>query len=150
MPTCLGLDMRVVNRRYFCLWHNHGGRLYMHKITSQVLCGFLISLNEFIPLVLRPNLIFLRLLEKSSSWLRSKYFHCLPSAGCQIFPSLFLWTWQSKCWASLALENTCFKRSMIGRYHITRAGTFLSLDPWLSWSGRAVFFLFRPFHLLLL
>jgi hypothetical protein len=32
--------MRVVNRRYFQLWHNHGGRLYMHIITGQVLCGF--------------------------------------------------------------------------------------------------------------
>jgi hypothetical protein len=35
--------MRVVNRRYVCLWHNHGGRLYIHIITGQVLCGFLIS-----------------------------------------------------------------------------------------------------------
>jgi hypothetical protein len=95
MPACLGPDMRVVNRRYFRLWHNHGARLHMHIITGQVLCGFLISPKGFIPLVLRPNLIFLGLLEKSS-WLRSKCFHCLPSAGCQIFPSLFRWTCQSK------------------------------------------------------
>jgi hypothetical protein len=91
MPTCLGVDMRVVNRRYFCLWHNHGGRLYMHIITGQVLCGFLISPKEFISSVLRPNLIFLGSLEKSSSWLRLKSFHCLPSAGYRIFPSLFHW-----------------------------------------------------------
>jgi hypothetical protein len=96
MPACLGPDMRVVNRRYFRLWHNHGGRLYMHIITGQVLCGFLISPKEFIPSVLRPNLIFLGLLEKSSSWLRSKYFHCLPSLGYWIFSSLFRWTCQSK------------------------------------------------------
>jgi hypothetical protein len=55
----LGPDMRVVNRRYFCLWHNHSVRLYMHIITGQVLCGFLISPKGFIPSVLRPNLIFL-------------------------------------------------------------------------------------------
>jgi hypothetical protein len=149
MPACLGLDMRVVNRRYFHLWHNHGGRLYMHIITGQVLCGFIISLKGFIPSVLRPNLIFLGPLEKSSSWLRSKYFHYLPSARCQIFPSLFHWTCQNKSWASLALENIRFKRSMIGRYHITWVGTFLSLDPWLSWSGGAMFFHFHPFLLFL-
>jgi hypothetical protein len=151
IPTlaCLGPDMRVVNRRYFHLWHNHGGRLYMHIITSQVLCGFLIFLKGFIPSVLRPNLIFLGWLEKSSSWIRSKCFQCLPSAGCRIFPPLFCWTCQSKSWASLALENIRFERSMIGRYHITRARTFLSLDPWLSLSGGAVFVLFRPFLVLL-
>jgi hypothetical protein len=93
--TCLGPDIRVVNRRYFRLWHNHGGRLYMHIITGQVLCGFLIPPKGFVPSVLRPNLIFLESLEKSS-WLRSKYFHCLPSVGCQIFPSLFCWTCQRK------------------------------------------------------
>jgi hypothetical protein len=96
MPAYLGPDMRVVNRRYFHLWHNHGGRLYMHIITGQVLCGFFISPKGFIPSVVRPNLIFLGSLEKSSSWLRLKCFHCLPSAGCRIFPSLFCWTCQSK------------------------------------------------------
>jgi hypothetical protein len=94
--ACLGPDMRVVSRRYFHLWHNHGRRLYMHIITGQVLCGFLISPKEFIPSVVRPNLISLGLLQKSLSWLRSKCFHCLQSAGCPIFPSLFCWTWQSK------------------------------------------------------
>jgi hypothetical protein len=55
----------------------------MHIITGQVLCGLLISSKGFIPSVLRSNLIFLRSLEKSNSCLRSKCFHCLPSAGCQ-------------------------------------------------------------------
>jgi hypothetical protein len=45
----------------------------MHIIVGQVLCGFLISIKGFIPLLLRPNLIFLGSLEKSSSWLRSKF-----------------------------------------------------------------------------
>jgi hypothetical protein len=66
MQACLGPNIRVVNRRYFHLWHNHGGRLYMHIITGQVLCVFFISLKRFIPLVLRSNLIFLGSLEKSS------------------------------------------------------------------------------------
>jgi hypothetical protein len=29
--------MSVVNKRYFLLWHNHGGRLNMHIITGHVL-----------------------------------------------------------------------------------------------------------------
>jgi hypothetical protein len=64
--ACLGPDMSVVNKRYFHLWYNYGGRLNMHIITSNVLCGFLISPKRFIPAVLRPNLIFLGSLEKSS------------------------------------------------------------------------------------
>jgi hypothetical protein len=95
-PACLGPDMSVVNRRYFRLWHNHGGRWYMHIITSQVLYGFLISQKGFIPAVLIPNLTFIGSLEKSSSWVWSKYFHGLPLAGCLIFPSLFRWNCQSK------------------------------------------------------
>jgi hypothetical protein len=149
MSACFGPNMRVLNRRYFRLWHNLGGRLYMHIITGQVLCAFLISPKGFIPLVLRSNLIFLGSLQKCWSWLTSKCFHWLPSAGCQIFPCLIRWTCQSKSWASLALENICFKWSMIGRYLITRVGTFLSLDPWLSWSGGAVVILFHLFLLLL-
>jgi hypothetical protein len=147
MPDCLGSDMRVVNRRYFRLWHNHGGRLNMHIITSQVLCVFLISPKGFIPSVLSPNLIFVGSLKKSSWWARSKYFHYLPSAGCQIFPSILCFTCQSKSSTSLGLENICFKRSITGRYYITRAGTFLTLYPSMSWLG-AAFFLFRPCLLL--
>jgi hypothetical protein len=89
MPACLGPDLRVVNRRYFRLWHNHGGRLYIHTITSQVLYEFLISPKGFIPFLLRPNLTFLGSLEKNC-------FHCLPLAGCQIFSFLFHSTYQHK------------------------------------------------------
>jgi hypothetical protein len=38
----------------------------MHIITSHILCGFLISLNGFIPSVLSPKLIFFGSLEKFS------------------------------------------------------------------------------------
>jgi hypothetical protein len=37
------------------------------------------------------------------------------------FPSDFHFTCQSKSIASLGLENICFKQSITGRYHITRA-----------------------------
>jgi hypothetical protein len=66
IPACLGPDMSVVNKRYFRLWHNHGGRLNMHIITGHVLCGFLISPKGFISSRIRPNLIFLGSLQKSS------------------------------------------------------------------------------------
>jgi hypothetical protein len=66
IPACLGPNMSAVNKRYIHLWHNHGVRLNMHIITVHVLCEFLISLKGFIPSVLRPNLIFLGSLEKSS------------------------------------------------------------------------------------
>jgi hypothetical protein len=120
----------------------------MHIITGHVLCGFPISPNGFIPSVLSPNLIFFRSLENSSWWARSKCFHCLPSIGCVIFPSILQFTCQSNNSGSLGLENILFKRSITGRYHITRAGIFLSLYPSMSWLGVA-FFLFRPCLLLL-
>jgi hypothetical protein len=66
IPACLGPNMSVVNKRYIHLWHNHCGRLNMHITTSHILCGFLISLKGFIPSVLRPHLIFLGSLERSS------------------------------------------------------------------------------------
>jgi hypothetical protein len=148
LPASLGPNMRVVNKRYFHFWHNHRGRLNMDIITGHVPCEFLISLNGYIPFVLSPNLIFLGSLEKSSWWAISKIFHCLPSTGCRNFLSIFWFTFQSNNSVSLGLENIRFKWSVTGRYHITREGTFLSLDPSMSWSVVA-FFLFRPCHLLL-
>jgi hypothetical protein len=35
LPACLGPDMRVVNKRYFHMGHNHGGRLNMHMICAK-------------------------------------------------------------------------------------------------------------------
>jgi hypothetical protein len=64
--ACLGPDMRVGKKRYFRLWHNHGGRLNMHIITGHVLCGFLISPNGLIPSLLSPNLIFPSVLQFTS------------------------------------------------------------------------------------
>jgi hypothetical protein len=64
--ACLGPDMRVVDKRYFRLRHNHRERSNMYIIIVHVPCGFLISPNGFIPFVLSLNLIFLGSLEKSS------------------------------------------------------------------------------------
>ncbi|KAG8052891.1 hypothetical protein GUJ93_ZPchr0001g32040 [Zizania palustris] len=141
LPGCFGPEIRVVSIRYFLLWHNHDGMLNKHRKTGHVLCGFLISPKGFIPSVLSPILIFLGSSEKSG-WARSNDFHCLASAGCRSFPSFFR---PAKCQinssASLGLENIRFKRSITGRYHITKAGTFLSIF-FPGWSSITFLFLF--------
>jgi hypothetical protein len=60
------------------LWYNHVGTWNIHIITDNVLCGFLISPDGFIPSMLSPGLIFHGSLEKSSWWAGSKFFHYLP------------------------------------------------------------------------
>jgi hypothetical protein len=132
LPACLGPDMRVVNKRYFCLCHNHGGRLNMHIIIDHVRCGYLISPNGLIPSVLSPNLIFFWIIRVVLMMSKIKCFHCLPSTVCQIFPSILRFTCQSNSSTSLGFENICFKVSITCRYHIIRAGTFLSLEPLMS------------------
>jgi hypothetical protein len=143
MSSCFGPETRIVNKRYFLLWHNHEGMLYMLRITDQVLCGFVISPKGFIPSVLKANLTFLGSLE-NSGWLTSKVFHYWASAGWRRFPS-FLHPSGVACQimslASLALENILFKRSSTGMYHITRARIFLSLT---SSSHSSIFFLLLP------
>jgi hypothetical protein len=135
-----GVD--IVNKRYFHLWHNHGGRLNMHIITGHVLCRFLISLNGLIPSVLSPNLIFLESLEKSSSWARPNCFHCCHPQGVESF-HLSYDSHPKQQLRILGFENICFKRSIISRYHITRKETFLYLEPSM-FQSRVTFFLFHP------
>ncbi len=126
VPACFGPWIRIDNIRYFLLWHNHVGRLYIARMTGHVLCTILFSSNGFIPSVLKANLIFL-LSDPNGLYWRSKFFHWVPSAGCRISSLFFLRF--SECQrtssASLGLENTHFKRSITGRYHITKAGIFL-------------------------
>jgi hypothetical protein len=45
LPACLGLDTRFVNRKYFHLWHNHGGRLNIPKVSmkGQVVADFIVD-----------------------------------------------------------------------------------------------------------
>ena len=123
MPGCFSPCMRMVSRRYFHLWHSHGGRLNMDSSTGHVLCVLLLSPNGFIPSMLNANRTFLFSSPKSS-WLASKVFHWRASDGCRSFPSFF--KGRSSCHvislAVFGLENKSFRRSITGRYHITKAG----------------------------
>src|SRR3954469_17937741 len=66
---------------YFFFMHNHGGRLYIHTNTGQVLCVLLWLPDGLSPSVLAPSLMFLE--SPPNSWnLRSNAFHWLPSEGC--------------------------------------------------------------------
>jgi hypothetical protein len=126
-PGYVRSRIRMVSKMYFRFCMNHGGRLYMVRITGHVLCLLLLSANGFIPSVLGANLIFLGSLAKSQ-WLSLKSCHYFPSAGCRSFP-LFLCSLEACQLISLAssgLANKHLNRSMTGRYHITKAGIFLS------------------------
>jgi hypothetical protein len=66
--------------------------------------------------------------RRKSRWLSLKSCHCFPSARCRSFPS-FLCSSEACQLISLAssgLANKHLNRSMTGRYHITKAGIFLS------------------------
>jgi hypothetical protein len=134
MPACFSLEIRVFSIIYFLLWHNYIGMLYRPRITSQLLCGFIISPKGFILLVIKASLTFLISLE-NSGLLRSKLFNYRASVGCQSFPSFLrpsIAACQIMSLASPMLENKCFKQSIIGRYHITRAEIILFIDLFFS------------------
>jgi hypothetical protein len=76
----------MVSKMYFRFCINHGGRLYIVRITGHVLCLLLLSANGFIPSVLSANLTFLGSSARSR-WLSLKSCHCFPSTG---FPSFFV------------------------------------------------------------
>jgi hypothetical protein len=123
-----GPDIRTVRKRYFLFWHNHVGMLYMVRITGQVLWSLILTLKGFIPLVLKANRTFLGS-ELNSLLLSSKSFHWLPSAECAITSSSTLRSSSHHVMsaASLGFRKIRLKRSIIGRYHITKAGTLLFL-----------------------
>jgi hypothetical protein len=136
MSACFRLWIRIDNIRYFLLWHNHVRMLYIARMTGHLLCRVLFSTNGFIPSVLKANLIFLLSAGNSGYW-RSKFFHWVPSVGCQISSSFSLRFSECQCTssASLGLENTCFKQSITGRYDITKVGIFLFVMSCLSRSA---------------
>jgi hypothetical protein len=158
MRACFGPRIRIDNIRYFLLWHNHVGILYITRMTGHVLCTVLFSPNGFIPSVLKANLIFLLSAENYRYW-RSKIFHWVPSVGCRISTSFSLRfsEYQSISFTSLGLENTRFKWSITGRYHITKAWIFLFVMSYLSRSASSstlsgpivVLFLFFIFFFIL-
>jgi len=80
-PGCFGPGISIGIMMNFRLMHSHGGRLYMHRVTGQVLCPLLISPKGFMLSVLKPNLMFLASKAKSV-YVLSIFLHCDPSAGC--------------------------------------------------------------------
>ena len=65
----------------FRFMQSHGGRLYIQRVTGQVLWPLLISPKGFMPSVLKPNLMFLAY-NSNSGYVLSIFLHCDPSAGC--------------------------------------------------------------------
>jgi hypothetical protein len=49
MSTCLGPDMRVVNRRYFCLWPNHREDMLRRPEPRKPPCSCGLSIESFSP-----------------------------------------------------------------------------------------------------
>ena len=56
---CFGPGISTGIMMNFHFMHSHGGRLYMHRVTGQVLCPLLISPKGFMPSVLKLNFMFL-------------------------------------------------------------------------------------------
>src|SRR5664279_5143756 len=118
---------------YFLFMHHHGGRLYIHTNTGQVLCVLLWWPNGLSPSVLTPNLMFLGSVPKL--WYSaSNAFHWLASEGCVsstfsfLFGSFstvsFLSACQHMSFASLRSAKYRCRRGMRGKYHMTFRGAF--------------------------
>src|SRR6185503_3768946 len=80
-PGCFGPRISIGIMMNFRFMHSHGGRLYMHRVTGQVLCPLLISPKGFMPSVFKPNLMFLATKLKLV-YVLSIFLHCDPSARC--------------------------------------------------------------------
>jgi hypothetical protein len=133
LPGYLGPWISTGISMNFRFMHNQGERLYMHKVTDQVLWLLLCSPKRFMPSVLSLNLMFLASPAKSSNvW--SIFLHCDPSVGSlNILSSLC----SSLChcinlaWALFL--NRRLRHGITGKYHITLAGTlFLFGSPSIS------------------
>ena len=53
-PGCFGPGISICIMMNFRFMHSHGGRLYMHRVTGQVLCPLLISPKGFKPSQTEP------------------------------------------------------------------------------------------------
>jgi hypothetical protein len=100
--------------------------LYMVKITGHVLWSLILSLKGFIPSVHKPNRTFLRS-SLNSLCFSSNLCHWLQSTGCAILSSSTLHSSSHHVMSvsSLAFRKIRLKRSVTGRYHITKAGILL-------------------------
>ena len=121
---CFGPGISIGIMINFRFMHSHSGRLYMHRVTGQVLCPLLISPKGFMPSVLKPNLMFLASKAKSVNVL-SIFLHYDPSAGCLNIESCLRSSLCHRINLALSLFlNRRFKCGIIGEYHMTLAGTF--------------------------
>ena len=125
LPGCLGPWMRtgiIMNVRFM---HIQGGRLYIHRVTGQVLRLLLCSPKGLMPSALKANHTFLASPANSSLYFLSIFLHRDPSAGTLNFPSFLR---SSLCHrinlACSSFLNRGFNRGIIGAYHITLAGIF--------------------------
>src|SRR3954464_10873594 len=111
---------------YFFFMHNHGGRLYIHTNTGQVLCVLLWLPNGLSPSVLAPSLMFLESPPNSGNP-RSNAFHWLASEGCvssssfsgssSSSPGFFLSACHRMSFTSLGSAKYRCRRGVIGKYH---------------------------------
>ncbi|PUZ51353.1 hypothetical protein GQ55_6G177300 [Panicum hallii var. hallii] len=65
-PGYFGLRISTDIMMNFRFMQSHGGRLYIHRVTSQMMWLLLISPKGFVPSVLKVNLMFLASSSKSS------------------------------------------------------------------------------------
>src|SRR6185503_5275576 len=83
----------------------------------------LISPKGFMPSVLKPNFMFLES-KSNSGYVLSIFLHCDPSAGCLNIESFLCSSLCHRINLALSLFlNRCFKCGIIGKYHMTFAGT---------------------------
>jgi len=113
LPGCFGPEISTGIMMNFHFKQSHGGRLYIHIVTGQVLCLLLISPKGFMPSILKANLMFLASSAKSLQVL-SIFLHWEPSGGCLNIVSCLR---SSLCHRiSLACSlflNRCFKRGIM-------------------------------------
>src|SRR5688572_32209679 len=127
----------------FRFMHSQGGRLNIQRVTGQVLWPLLNSPNGLNPSVLKPNLMFLASLSKSGNVL-SVDLHCAPSAGCLTISSSLRSSLCHRINLAFALFlNKRFKCGIIGKYHITFAGTLFLGDCPSTSPGSSRLILYR-------
>ena len=126
---CVGPGISTGIMMNFRFMQSLGGRLYIQRVTGQVLWPLLISPKGFMPSVLKPNLMFLAS-KSNSGYVLSIFLHYDPSAGCLNIESFLRSSLCHRINLALSLFLR-FKCGIIGEYHMTFAGTlFREAPPW--------------------
>lgn len=104
---------------YFCFKHNQRSRLYIHRVTYQVLLPLLYSLKGFILVALKPNHTFY-VSSTNSRNVMSTFCHFKPSMGCLNIASTLRYSLCNFIILACSLvQNKCFKHGIVGNYHMT-------------------------------